>query len=105
MDDGWRAHVFDALVVIVAVGNMIVEESFATPEQDRHNHQMHLIDERSTQVLPNGGCTASDQYITVARCFEGCVESCFDPTVDEVKRCPPCISIGGRGWCVSTNTG
>jgi hypothetical protein len=40
--DGWRAYVFDALVVISA-GAEILEESFAAAEQDRHNREMHFI--------------------------------------------------------------
>jgi hypothetical protein len=41
--NGWRAYVFDA-AVIAGTGAKIVEESFATTQQDRHNHHMHFID-------------------------------------------------------------
>ena len=45
---------FDAAVVTGA-GAEIVEESFAATQQDGHYRHMHFIDERSTQVLPDGG--------------------------------------------------
>ena len=84
MGDGRRAYVFDALVIADTVGE-IFEESFAASEQGRHNHQMHFIYKRSTKVLPDGGCAASDQNIAATRCFEGWSESFFDPTVHEME--------------------
>jgi hypothetical protein len=40
---GWRTYVFNAAVTTGA-GPEIVEESFASTEQDRHNRQMYFID-------------------------------------------------------------
>jgi hypothetical protein len=43
VSDGWRTHVFDALVVINTRAE-ILEESFAATEQHGHKCQMHLVD-------------------------------------------------------------
>ena len=43
---------------------------------------MNLIDERSSKVLPDGGCPASDKNITITRCFEGCAAGDEDPFVE-----------------------
>jgi hypothetical protein len=52
--NGWRANMFDTAVVI-STGAEIIEQPFAGTQQDRYNHKMHLIDQRSTKVLPDGG--------------------------------------------------
>src|SRR5579862_1689819 len=84
--NGWRANVFDTAVVI-STGAEVVEEPFAGTQQDRRNHKMHLIDQRSTKVLPDGGRTASDKDILIPGRFGGCAESCFDPALNEMKGC------------------
>jgi hypothetical protein len=104
VDKGRRTKVFDTAVVTGARAE-IVEESFAATQQDRHYRNMHLIDERSTQVLPDRGCTTSDEDITVTGRLEGSIEGYFNPAVNEIKGCSPCISRGTRGSWVSTNTG
>jgi hypothetical protein len=43
VSNGWRTYVFDAAVV-AGTGAEIVEGSFATTQQDRHNRNMHFID-------------------------------------------------------------
>ena len=43
MGNGRGTHVLDTAVVVCA-GAEIVEESFATTQQDRHNRNMHFID-------------------------------------------------------------
>jgi len=96
---GWRTYVFNA-PVITSAGAEIVEESFASTEQDRHDRQMQFIDERIAKVLPDGGCAASDEDITFTRCFESCAESCPDPAVDEMEGCSP-LHFDWRTWMVS----
>ena len=86
VDNVRRTNVFDAPVV-TGVGAEIVEESFAAPQQDGHYRNMHFIDERSAQVLPDGGYATSDKDITVTGRLEGCTEGCFSPTVNEIKGC------------------
>ncbi len=88
VDKGRRTNVFDTAVVTGA-GAEIVEESFAATQQDGHNRNMHFVDERSTQVLPDGGCAASDKHVMVTGRLEGCTESRFNPTVNEIKGCSP----------------
>lgn len=41
VSNGWRTYVFDTAVV-AGTGAEIVEESFATTQQDRHNRNMHF---------------------------------------------------------------
>jgi hypothetical protein len=48
---------------------------------------MQFIDERSPKVLPDRGCATSNENIPIARRIEGCVESFFDPAVDEMEGC------------------
>ena len=86
--NGWRTNVFHTAVV-TSTGAEIVEQSFTATEQDRHNRNVHFIDQRSTKVLPDGGCATSHQDITVTGRFEGCSESFFDPAVDEMEGCSP----------------
>jgi hypothetical protein len=86
--NGWRTYVFNAPVT-TGTGAEIVEESFASTEQDRHKRQMYFIDWRGTKVLPDGGCATSDEDVSATRCFEGGTESSFDPAVDEIEGCSP----------------
>ena len=79
-----RTNVFDAAIV-TGSGAEIVKEPFAAPQQDRHDRQMHFIDERSTQVLPDGGCATSDKDIAVTGRLKGRTECGFSPAIDEIK--------------------
>ena len=56
--NGWRTNVFHAAVV-TSNGAEVVEQSFTATEQDRHNRNVHFIDQRSTKVLPDGGGATS----------------------------------------------
>jgi hypothetical protein len=67
----------------------IIEESFAATQQDGHHHQMQLIDERGTKVLPDGGRSTSEKDIVVTGGIEGCTEGCFDSTFNEIESCSP----------------
>ena len=58
VSNGSRRYVFDTAVV-AGSGAEIVEESFATTQQDRHNRNVHFIDLRSTKVLLDGRCATS----------------------------------------------
>jgi hypothetical protein len=62
-----RTNVLNAVIVAGARAK-IVKESLAATEQDRYNCEMHFIDERSTKILPDGGCAAANKNIAVTRC-------------------------------------
>lgn len=79
---GGRTHVFDAVIVGHA-GAEIFEELLTASEQDGHNREVHLIDERRTKVLPDGGRTTSDKNIKIARRFSGGAERGFNPGFDK----------------------
>src|SRR5580698_7606206 len=83
VDKGRRTNVFDTAIVTGARAT-IVEESLAATQQDGHNRNMHLINERSTQVLLDSGCATSDKDITVSGRLECCTEGYFNPAVNEI---------------------
>ena len=91
-----RTNVFDAAIVTASWAE-IVKEPFAAPQQDRHYRQMHFIDERSTQVLPDGGCATSDKDIAVTGRLKGRTECGFSPAIDEMKGCSPLHFDRARG--------
>lgn len=45
----------------------VIPQVLTRSEQDRTHRQMHLVDQASLQVLPNGGDTAPDAYVTPVR--------------------------------------
>ena len=109
---GRRADEFDASVV-VGQGTEIVQGSLAPAQQDRHDHEVQLVDQRRAEVLPDGGGTPADEDVLVTGRLGGGTEGGLDPSVDEVEGrsplefevVPPSIWSGSRGWWVSTKTG
>ena len=75
--------------IVTSTWPEIFEQSLAVTQQDGHNRDVHFIDQRSTKVLPDSGCATTYKDITVIGRFEGCFQSFFDPTVDEMEGCPP----------------
>ena len=96
MGHRWRTNVLHATVVI-STGAEIAEKSFAATQQDRHDRNVHFVDERSTKVLPDGGRAASYEDVTDTSRFDGRPVSFFDPTVDEIEGRSP-LHLGARGW-------
>lgn len=59
MDNGSRAGQLDALVAIWT-SIEIVEQSLAAAQQDRHDRQVHFVDQASPEILLDGRCTATN---------------------------------------------
>jgi hypothetical protein len=89
-----RANVFDAAVAIYDRAE-IVEGSFPATEQHGHNGEMHLIDERSPKVLPDGGRPAPHKNITATSSITSCAQSLVDPAVNEMEGSSPLHFDGG----------
>jgi hypothetical protein len=73
----------------------ILEESLAAAEQHGDDGEMHLVDEPSTKVLPDGGSPAPQQNITVTGSFACCAQSRLDPAIDKMEGGSPLRFDGG----------
>lgn len=64
-----------------------------------------MIDEAGSHEVPNDRDASADADVLIPRGVAGGLQRLGGWDVDEVDVVPPSISIGGRGWWVSTNTG
>jgi hypothetical protein len=91
--DGGRTDELDTLVSCPTA----IEESFAAPEQRRHNREMQVVDQSGPEILLDGGCTTSDPDISALSGIERFPECCLYTTIDEMECCAA-LHRDGRSW-------
>src|ERR1700733_1948751 len=78
------------------------EYRFTLPEHDRGQGEMQLIDHPGAKILAHRlDATANLHVATIGGLFRRSNAASI-PLVTKMKVVPPSISIGSRGWCVST---
>src|SRR3954452_13756159 len=83
-DSAWRGGGLDVVVVLEALQS--VPEPHAPPEQDRDDHDVHVVDEPGSKELADHGGTAADAHVLVARGLTGPFERLGRRRVEEVER-------------------
>jgi hypothetical protein len=99
--DGRRAHELDGFVARRSAVEM-VEEALTAAQEDGDDRDVQFVDQAGAEVLLDGGRATAEPDILPLGGVERSLQRGVDAVVDVV---PPFIVIGGRGWCVSTNTG
>lgn len=77
MEDGRRTNELRALVTNRTAVE-VIEESLAAAEQDRHDRQVHLVDQPRPKILLDGGRTTAEPDILAGGCRESLVERRLD---------------------------
>src|SRR5437870_3284054 len=96
--DGGRADELDALVAVWAAVE-VFEEPLAAAEQDGHDHEVHLVDQASAEVLLDRGNAAAESDVISVGGLEPSLERRLDAVVNEVER-GPALHRDGRTWVV-----
>jgi hypothetical protein len=75
----------------------VVEESLAASEQDRHDGQLHLVDQASVEVLLDGGRPAAKPHVHAVGRVDGSLEAASMPSLTQWSVVLPCIVIDAWG--------
>ena len=81
------------------------EHRFALPEHDRGQSEMQLVDQAGAKILAHRLDAAANLHVTALGGELRLLQRRLDTSVTKMKVVPPSISIGSRGWCVSTKVG
>src|SRR5688572_3214567 len=83
-DSAGRGGGLDLIVLLETLQS--VPEAYASAEQDRDHHDVHVVDEpRGKEVSDHGGTTA-EAYVLAVRSLAGRLERLGGRSVDEVVR-------------------
>src|ERR1700752_1144817 len=83
-DSGWRGGGLDLVVLLEALQS--VPEAYASAEQDRDQHDMHVVDEPGGKEVADHGGTSAVAHVLAARGLAGRLERSGGRSVDEVER-------------------
>src|SRR4051812_30131730 len=83
-DSAGRGGGLDVVILLEALQS--VPEAYASAEQDRDHHRVHVVDEPGREELANHGGTAPDAYVPAARSLARRLERLGRRGVDEVER-------------------
>src|SRR5438552_2114287 len=83
-DSGWRGGGLDLVVLLEALQS--VPETHASAEQDRHDHDVHIVDEPGGKEVADHGGAAADAYVLAVGGFADGLERLGGRSVDEVER-------------------
>src|SRR4051812_49642027 len=83
-DSAGRGGGLDVVVLLEALQS--VPEAYASAEQDRDHHRVHVVDEPGSKEVANHGGTAAHAYVLAVRGLAGCLERLGRRSVDEVER-------------------
>src|SRR3954451_4434910 len=83
-DSAGRGGGLDLVVLLEALQS--VPEAYASAEQDRDHHRVHVVDEPGRKEVADHGGTAADAYVLAVRGVAGCLERLGGRSVEEVER-------------------
>src|SRR6266850_1530397 len=86
-DSAGRGGGLNLVVLLDALQS--VPEAYASAEQDRDHHDVHVVDEPGSKEVADHGGTPADAYVLVARSLAGRLERLGRQRVDEVERRAP----------------
>src|SRR5579871_5001525 len=81
------------------------EHCFALPEHDWGQGEMQLVDQAGAQILPHRLDTAANLHVAALGGESRLMQCRLDALGYENEGGAAFISIGSRGWCVSTKVG
>src|SRR5215211_8944920 len=82
-DSAGRGGGLDLVVLLEALQS--VTEAYASAEQDRDHHDVHVVDEPGSKELADHGGTSADAYVLAVRGLAGRLERLGRRSVDEVE--------------------
>src|SRR5436309_13688827 len=83
-DSAGRGGGLDVVVLLEAL--QAVPEAYASAEQDRDHHRVHVVDEPGSKEVADHGGTSADADVLAARSLAGRFERLGRRSVDEVER-------------------
>src|SRR5688572_9974521 len=83
-DSAGRGGGLDLVVLLESLQS--VPEAYASAEQDRDHHDVHVVDEPGSQEVADHGGTSADAYVLAVRGLAGRLERLGGRRVEEVER-------------------
>src|SRR5688572_6979520 len=83
-DSAGRGGGLDLVVLLEALQSL--PEAYASAEQDRDHHRVHVVDEPGSKEVAEHAGTSADAYVPAGRSLAGCLERLGRRSVDEVER-------------------
>src|SRR6476659_6974088 len=83
-DSAWRGDGLDLVALFEAL--QPVPEAYASAEQNRHDHDVHVVDEPGGKEVAQQGGASADPYISAVSGLAGSLERLGGRSVDEVER-------------------
>src|SRR6266487_4311102 len=83
-DSAGRGGGLDLVVLLDALQS--VPEAYASAEQDRDHHDVHVVDEPGSKEVADHGGTSADAYVLAVRSLAGRLERLGTRSIDEVER-------------------
>src|SRR3954471_19262168 len=83
-DSAGRGGRLDLVVLLEALQS--VPEAYASAEQDRDHHDVHVVDEPGSEEVADLGGTSAEAYVLTVRGLAGRLERLGGRSVDEVER-------------------
>ena len=82
----------------------VIQQALSTTQQDRHDVQLHLVDEAGREVLPRDVRSTAELYVLAPAASFAWSRADSIPSVTKLKVVSG-GSSGSRSWWVSTKTG
>src|SRR5215211_3664559 len=83
-DSAGRGGGLDLIVLLEALQS--VPEAYASAEQDRDHHDVHVVDEPGGKEVADHGGASAEAYVLAVRSLAGGLERLGGRSVDEVER-------------------
>src|SRR5215216_5770615 len=83
-DSAGRGDGLDPVVLLEALQS--VPEAYASAEQERDHHDVHMVNEPGSKEVADHGGTPADAYVLAVRSLAGRLECLGRRSVDEVER-------------------
>src|SRR6476619_3744164 len=101
-DSAWRGDGLDLVALFEAL--QPVPEAYASAEQNRHDHDVHVVDEPGGKEVAHHGGASADPYISAVGGLAGSLERLGGRSVDEVER-RPALHLDRRARVVGQDEG
>src|SRR5919197_3239669 len=82
-DSAGRGGGLDVVVLLEALQS--IPEAYASAEQDRDHHQVHVVDEPGSKEVADHGGTSAEAYVLAVRSRAGLLERLGRRSIEEVE--------------------
>src|ERR687888_135735 len=83
-DSARRRGCLDLVILLEALQS--VPEAYASAEQDRDHHNVHVVDQPGSKEVADHGWTSAEAHVLAVRSLAGRLERLGRRSVDEVER-------------------